>query len=287
MHKRIGTATFFILSGLCAPDVADAQSSLKTLARVWNIDAGDTRSETAEATAPRTLTSESAPQAAGSDDMKISVYPILLWVPAFTATPTVPPFPDHPDGPDLPGGTGSTSASFDGAALAGFSMEKGNWRIDADGIWAALGTQRERPLLNVDLDVIYGHVSGGVELYKGLYVTGGVRRLALKYDIQLGDRPQHFVRKPGLWNPLVGLAWYGTLAPRLALSVVGEGGGFGVGADVDLGATVRADLKIARHVGLTFGYSALYLKLSDTVLQRTFEVKQTLHGPVLGLGLYF
>jgi hypothetical protein len=31
----------------------------------------------------------------------------------------------------------------------------------------------------------------------------------------------------------------------------------------------------------------LYLKLSDTVLQRTFEVKQTLHGPVLGLGLYF
>jgi len=29
------------------------------------------------------------------------------------------------------------------------------------------------------------------------------------------------------------------------------------------------------------------LKLSDTVLQRTFEIKQTLHGPLLGLGLYF
>ncbi len=56
---------------------------------------------------------------------------------------------------------------------------------------------------------------------------------------------------------------------------------------MDLGGTVRADVKITKHVGLTLGYSALYLKLSDTVLQRTFEVKQTLHGPVLGLGLYF
>ena len=42
-----------------------------------------------------------------------------------------------------------------------------------------------------------------------------------------------------------------------------------------------------RHVGLVLGYSALYPKLSDTMLERTFEVKQTLHGPVLGLGFYF
>jgi hypothetical protein len=46
-------------------------------------------------------------------------------------------------------------------------------------------------------------------------------------------------------------------------------------------------LKIVRHFGLTLGYSVLYLKLSDTVAERTFEVKQTLHGPVVGLGFYF
>ncbi len=288
MPRRIATFTFFVLLGLCLPGVAAAQTSLKTLARVSPIDAADSRSGPVDAAAPRTLTSESPSQTAtASDDMKFAVYPILLWVPAFTATTTVPPFPDTPDGPDLPGGGGSTDASFDGAALAGFSMEKANWRIDADGIWAALVTQRERPLLNVDLDVIYGHVSGGVRVYKGLYVTGGVRRLALKYDITLGDRPQHFVRKPGIWDPLVGLAWHGALGSRLTLAVVGEGGGFGAGADVDLGASARADLKLFKHVGLTFGYSVLYLELSDTVLQRTFEVKQTLHGPVLGLGLYF
>jgi len=208
-------------------------------------------------------------------------------VPAFKATTTVPPFPDRPDGPDLPGGTGSTSTSFDGAALAGFSIEKPGWRIDADGIWAALVTQRDRPLLNVDLDVLYGHVSGGVKVYKNLYVTGGVRRLALKYDIELADRPQHFIRKPGIWDPLVGLAWHSSLGSRVTLGVVGEGGGFGVGADVDLGGSVHADLKIVKHVGLLLGYNVLYLKLSDTVLQRTFEAKQTLHGPVVGLGLYF
>ena len=155
-------------------------------------------------------------------------------MPAFTATTTVPPFPDTPDGPDLPGGTGSTAASFDGAALAGVSIEKANWRIDIDAIWAALVTTRERPLLNVDLDLLYGHASGGVKVYKDLYVTAGVRRLALRYDIQLEGRPQHFVRKPGIWDPLVGLGWHAALGSRWTLHVTGEGGGFGVGADVDV-----------------------------------------------------
>ena len=219
--------------------------------------------------------------------VKVSVYPILLWVPSFTATTNVPPFPDVPGGPDLPGGSGSTEASFDGAALAGVSIEKANWRIDADGIWAALTTTRDLPLLDVDLDIVYGHVVGGVKLYKDLYVTGGVRRVALKYDIQIGDRPQHFERKPGIWDPLVGLGWHGALGSWLALHVVGEGGGFGAGADVDLSGSVRADVKLAKHFGLTLGYGALYLKLSDTVLQHTLEIKQTMHGPIVGFGLYF
>ena len=251
MHRRIATVTFLVFLGVCRPGVALAQP------------------------------------ATSSSDLKVSVYPILVWVPAFTATTVVPAFPDAPDGPDLPGGSGSTDASFDGAYLAGFSIEKARWRIDGEGIWAALVTQRDRPLLNVDLDILYGRASGGVKIYKDLYVTGGVRRVALKYDITVGDRPQHFVRKPGIWDPLVGLAWHGPLGSRWTLHVIGEGGGFGVGADVDLAGSVRADLKFAKHVGLTFGYSLLYLELSDTVLQRTFEVKQTLHGPVLGLGLYF
>lgn len=278
---------FSCLFGVCGPEAAWAQTSLKALTSMATVDAADPRPGTVDATAPRTRSNEAQSQTGTSSDMKVSIYPILVWVPAFTATTIVPAFPDAPNGPDLPGGSGSTTASFDGAFLAGVSIEKASWRIDAYGIWAALTTKRDRPLLNVDMDIIYGHFSGGVKIYKNLYVTGGVRRVALEYDIQLADRPQHFVRKPGIWDPLVGLGWHGTLGSRWTLRVVGEGGGFGVGADVDLGGSVRADLKMASHVGLTFGYGVLYLKLSDTVLQRTLVVKQTLHGPVLGLGLYF
>jgi hypothetical protein len=158
--------------------------------------------------------------------------------------------------------------------------------VDVQGIWGALTTERDTPLLKVDLDVIYGHVSGGVKVYKDLYVTAGVRRLALTYDITLGQRPP-FRRKPGLWDPLVGLGWHAPLGPKWELLVTAEGGGFGVGADVDLSAAARADWRIAHHVGLTFGYNVLYLKVSDTVGQHTLTVKQTLQGPVLGFGLYF
>ena len=227
------------------------------------------------------------PDPASSSDMKVSIYPILGWVPTFSASTNVPPFPDTPGGPDVPGGEGTTTASLNGAALAGISIQKARWRVDADGIWAAFGTQRDRPLLDVDLDVIYGHVSGGVKIYKDLYVTGGVRRLALKYEIQIGDRPQRFTRKPGLWDPLVGLGWHSDLGSRWTLHLTGEGGGFGVGADLDLAASARADLKFTRHVGVTFGYSVLYLDLSDTVLERTLKVKQTIQGPVVGFGIYF
>ena len=87
------------------------------------------------------------------------IYPLLVWVPFFVADASVPPFPDVPGGPELPGGSGSTSASIDGAALVGFSLEKARWRLDAEGIWGAWTTERETPLLKVDLDVIYGHVS--------------------------------------------------------------------------------------------------------------------------------
>ena len=294
LRTRITIVTCAALLGVCGPRAVWAQASLKTLADIAPIETAGPRLDRLDVTALPTLevpaqTAQAPAQTTTSsdNDMKFSVYPVLLWAPVASVTTVVPAFPDFPGGPDVPGESGTTSSSFDGAALAGMSIEKRNWRVDVDGIWAAMLTTRERPLLKVDLDVIYGHVSGGVKVYKDLYVTGGVRRVALKYDIQIGDRPQHFERKPGIWDPLVGAGWHSALGSKWILHVTGEGGGFGAGADVDLSGGVRTDFKIATHVGLTFGYTVLYLKLSDTVLQRTLEVKQTLHGPVLGLGIYF
>jgi hypothetical protein len=224
----------------------------------------------------------SAQPSGGTGGWDVAIYPVLVWIPLGIGIDVEVP-PDGGNG----GGSGSiVDGRFDGAYLGGLSASNGRWRIDADVIWAAIGGDRiERPRLTVDADIIYGHGMVGWAVAKDLYLTGGVRRLALKYDINLGDLPD-FSRKPGVWDALVGVGWHRV---RRTFEIHGafEGGGFGAGADVDLGATLRADWKPIPHFGITAGYSVLYFKVSDTVADRTFTVKQTLHGPVAGIGFYF
>src|SRR5262249_43554108 len=136
-----------------------------------------------------------------------------------------------------------------------------------------------------DLDVIYGHGAVGRRVAPDFYVTGGIRRIALKYDVTLGDLAP-FTRKPGVWDPLIGVAWH-RVGERLEWHGVLDGGGVGVGSDVDLSATFRLDWKPTRHFGLTGGYSLLYFKVTQDVANQRFIAKNTLAGPIVGLGLYF
>ena len=227
-----------------------------------------------------------AAQSSSSDDWKISIYPVLAWVPTSIGIDVnVPPIEGGGgSGPEFGGEI--IDGRFDGAFFGGFSAAKGDWRIDADGLWAAVGGDRlERPLLTVDVDAIYAHASGGRRVVSNLYATAGIRRMVLKYDILLADRP--FSRDPGVWDPLIGAGWHQEVTPRLDLHATFEGGGFGVGSDVDISTGVRVDWKPTRHFGITAGYTLLYFKLSNTVRDRTFTAKQTMHGPVVGIGLYF
>lgn len=226
-----------------------------------------------------------APAAAPADEgWKINVYPVLVWVPlGIDIDVELPPA-------DGGGGSGESASivdgRFDGAFLAGVSATDGRWLIDGNFIWAAIGGDRiERPALTVDADVIYGRAAVGHAVARNLFVTGGVRRLALKYNVKLGDRPD-FERKPGVWDPLVGVA-YQRIGKVLEIHANLDGGGFGVGADVDLGGTFRVDLKPTRHFGITAGYSLFYFRLTDTKANRDFTVEQTIHGPVAGIGFYF
>ena len=227
------------------------------------------------------LRAQSAAQAV-ADGWNISVYPIFLWVPVDIGIDVdVPPF--NGDG----GAAGQiVESQLDGAFFGGVTASNGVWRIEGYGIWAAFGGDRpERPFLTVDLDLIYGDGRIGRRVARDLYVTGGVRRLALNYDITVGSLPR-FSRKPGVWDPLVGVGWH-RVNPKMEWHAAFEGGGFGAGADVDLGATFRVDWKPVRHFGLAGGYNFLYLKVSDSVAGRTVIVKPTVHGPSLGIGLYF
>jgi hypothetical protein len=215
------------------------------------------------------------------DGWSVNVYPVLVWVPlGIDIHVEIPPFGDA-------GGSGSIlDSQLDGAFFGGVTASNGTWRIEGYGIWASFGGDRpERPFLVVDLDLIYGDARVGRRVAPDLFVTGGVRRVALDYDIKLGDLP-NLSRKPGIWDPLVGIGWH-RVRPNVEWHAWFEGGGFGAGADVDLGAAFRVDWKPFRHFGLAAGYNLLYLKLSDEVAGRTVTVKPTVHGPSVGFGLYF
>jgi hypothetical protein len=219
---------------------------------------------------------------ARAQDWNVAVYPVLVWVPlGIDIDVNIPPF----DGDG--GGSGQiVDSRFDGAFFGGVTATNGVWLIEGYGIWAGIGGDRpDRPNLTVDLNLIYGDVKVGRRVAPDLYVTGGLRRVALDYDVTLGNLPT-LSRTPGVWDPLVGIGWH-RIGPTVELHASFEGGGFGVGADVDLGASFRVDWKLLRHFGLTAGYNILYLKIEDDVAGRTITLKPTVHGPAVGFGLYF
>ena len=221
-------------------------------------------------------------QSAPDEGWNITIYPVLAWIPSGIDIDLSLP-PSEVDG----GFLGQIVESrFDGAYLGGFSAAKGGWRMDVDGVWAAVGGDRAQlPKFSVDADIIYFHVAGGRRIVKDLYATAGVRRIALKYVVNV-DALGVFERKPGVWDPVVGLGWH-TQRRHYEVHAIFEGGGFGVGSDVELATSLRADWKPIPHFGITGGYQFLYFKVEDERRGRGFQVKQTLQGPMVGIGLYF
>ena len=224
---------------------------------------------------------QGAAQAPADEGWRINAYPIFVWVPLDIGIDVdIPPF-DGGDG----GSGGIVDSHLDGAFFGGVTVDKGPWRAEGYVIWAAFGGDADRPFLDVDLDLVYGDARFGRRVARDLYIMGGVRRLSLKYDIALGNLPR-LSRKPGVWDPIVGIGWH-RVRQKVEWHAAFEGGGFGVGADVDIGAGARVDWKPVRHFGFAAGYNFLYLKVSDEVGGRTVTIEPMAHGPVIGIGLYF
>jgi hypothetical protein len=220
--------------------------------------------------------------APAQDGWNVAVYPVLAWVPlGIGINVEIPPFET-----DGGGAADIIESRLDGALFGGVAASNGSWLVESYFIWVAFGGDRpEPPVLRADLDLIYAHATFGRRIAPDLYVTGGVRRLSLKYDITLAQLPR-LARTPGIWDPLVGIGWH-RIGQKVEWHASFDGGGFGVGADVDLAGQVRVDWKPVRHFGLVAGYNILYLKVSDEVLRRTVIVEPTIHGPSVGIGLYF
>lgn len=238
---------------------------------------------TAFAQTPATSSAADNQGTTTSDGWTFTVYPILAWLPTHISVDL------NVSGGGTGGGDFSgviTDSRFDGAFLGGFNASNGAWRIDSNFMWAAFGGDRvDLPRFSVDVDAIYGYAAVGRRIVKDVYVTGGVRRLALNYDITVKDQTP-ISRKPGVWDPVVGVAYH-RIGKKLELHAELDGGGFGVGSDSEYAAAFRADWKPWQHVGFSGGYGLLVFKVSDTVLGRELIAKQNLNGPVVGLGLYF
>jgi hypothetical protein len=128
----------------------------------------------------------------------IAIYPALVWAPIFGVDVTLPPSPSNPI---APGPSASISSSFNGAYFGGARIEKSKWSADLLFMWAALSANRETPLAKVGLDFVFGHVIVGREILPGLYVGGGVRRVAL--DLNATVETESASRSPGFWDPLI------------------------------------------------------------------------------------
>ena len=212
----------------------------------------------------------------------IGIYPVLLWVPAGIEIDLEL---RQSEGGDL----GSIVESrFDGAYFGGFYASKDWFRADMDLVWAAIGGDRiERPAFTVDADLVYFHATGGVRVAPNLYATAGVRRLALKFDITVADFAA-IERDPGFWDPVIGVGYHYEGEGRpVEFHATFEGGGFGVGTDEEYSFMGRVDWKPFRYFGVSAGYAFLHFKATDTRLGRELTAKQTVHGPLVGVGVYF
>lgn len=211
-----------------------------------------------------------------------AIYPALAWVPIFGTSVNLPPLPSQPI---APGPSGSTSGSFNGAYFGGARFEKARWSADALFMWAALSSERTTPHTKVDLGFIFGDAHVGREVLPNLYLEGGFRRLALNINATVGTDSAS--GSPGYWDPLIGLTYRRQLGRKWRVLIHGDGGGFGVGSDVDVSGTGRAEWQFARHFGLTMGYGGMHFSDTTTVSGGKLSISPTMHGPIFGFGLYF
>jgi hypothetical protein len=180
--------------------------------------------------------------------------------------------------------------------MAGAAVGSDRWFAEMFGLWAALSASRATPLVAVDSDTYFFNGRAGVRLFGGFFATGGFRRISVDLDATL-TRPSDGTAlegkvKPVLWDPLIGIDWRGQMGDRVRLSANLQGGGFGVGTDLDVSAEAYASWRLLRHVELRAGYMVVHYKMTiaDVTVNsvnRTLISRQTLHGPEIGIGIPF
>jgi len=244
---------------------------------------------------------QSSPPPSKKQALEVIIYPILIEAPIFGASIDLPSLPGGGGGGG--GGssesgeqTGSTDVSLNTLYMAGVLVRADRWFVEARGQWADLTASRSSPRVTLDTAGRFWTVRGGVRLIGGLSAVGGLRRISGSLDATLelpalGKTVSGSVN-PVLWDPMVGVDWYQRVGDKLRFDANFIGGGFGVGTDADASGEGTLAWQFIPHVELRLGYGFFYYKetvanVSIGSFQRTLITSQTLHGPLLGIGIVF
>jgi hypothetical protein len=236
-----------------------------------------------------TLVGAQTPSATPDNDgWRTVLYPLYGWLPVFGADVRLPEQPSPPGsgggGVTIPSAT--TSNNFDGAALAGFRVER--WRISVEGefLWAGMSGSVELPRFNLHLDTVSYRMMGGFRIAPALYLDAGARRFAVNMTASILDFPE-VSWDPGIWEPVVGVTFRPQLTRSIRLFTQADVGGTGDDEDRSFSVTGNLEWRVAKHLSVGGGYGALYLRADGAIQSKPVHFSQTLHGPILTVGVPF
>ncbi|MDJ0817213.1 MAG: hypothetical protein QNJ58_13465 [Desulfobacterales bacterium] len=115
---------------------------------------------------------------------------------------------------------------------------------------------------------------------------GGLRYSSMYIELELPNAKDIDQRKDWL-DPFLGLRWGWNFSDRWRGRLRGDVGGFGIGSQIAYNGVGVVDFKPWKHVSLFGGYRVLFQKYSTGNRGNRFKYDGYMHGPLLGLNIYF
>ncbi len=130
-----------------------------------------------------------------------------------------------------------------------------------------------------ELAFLYRHTSGD-HSFDGL---AGIRYTSMDVGLDVGMLPIEIDRDKSWTDPIIGLRWIWGFGEQWSVMARGDIGGFGVGTDFAWNLAGLVEWRPWSAVSFIGGYKAL----SQDYDEGDFKYDVLMHGPVLGVNIYF
>jgi len=174
------------------------------------------------------------------------------------------------------------------------NKRESNWAWFFDVYWAALGNDIERPQGKFDMDMAYVEAAGAFNTGEDFQLFAGFRYISmdleLNFDPQIPLPPQIPTQLNGdqSWTDLMlGGRVKKDLGERWRFWGRADLAGFGLtdGSDLTWNLVLMGQVKVARRIGLLFGYRWLDIDYENKDDAFALDVRQ--EGPILAINYSF